>query len=310
VFSNGVHKVTVQGHDGVSFDFVSLPSSSLGRHILVSSQAGCAFGCSFCGTGSRGLVRHLTADEITDQVLYFHLLGQNITGVSFEGMGEPLANPKLFDAISALIHPDIFGLSSRRISVSTVGILPGLRRLSLDHPQVKIHLSLASPFPNERNILQPINQMYPLPEVLQLLDEHVSRSRRPVSISYVLIKGKNDSLSHSKGIADIIRSRKPSTRHLYNVRLSMHNPVSLVGGNFVQPSEDTALLFAKALSDAGIICSFIKPQGRDIFAASGQLTGLSGVGTDVDSDESQNQNAVCRLRMTSSLLSSARSKVR
>nr|CEL66407.1 TPA: Ribosomal RNA large subunit methyltransferase Cfr [Neospora caninum Liverpool] len=121
--------------------------------LCISSQAGCAFNCSFCSVGKSGFLRQLSADEITDQVLFFLRQGIKIDSVSLMGMGEPLANPKVFDALRILTDPLLFNFSARKLAVSTLGVLPGIKKLTEEHPQVNLAFSLHSPFPEERNLL-------------------------------------------------------------------------------------------------------------------------------------------------------------
>ena len=133
-------------------------STRLGIFLHILSMWLLLFGCKFCATGTLGLKRNMTAEEITDQLLYFFLSGHNLDSISFMGMGEPLANPNVFEALSILTNPDLFGLSQRRITLSTIGMIPGIRRMTKDYPQVNLAYSLHSPFEDQRNELMPINK--------------------------------------------------------------------------------------------------------------------------------------------------------
>eukprot|EP00375_Theileria_parva_P001759 XP_764434.1 hypothetical protein [Theileria parva strain Muguga] len=148
-------KVLFQNQDGSRIEAVLLHFNTH-KSLCISSQVGCSFACSFCATGKIGLKRNLTMDEITDQVLYFQQLGHKIDSISFMGMGEPLSNPNVFRAISVLTDKRYFGLSPRRINVSTVGILPGIKKLNKEFPYVNLAYSLHSPFTEERNEMVPI----------------------------------------------------------------------------------------------------------------------------------------------------------
>lgn len=121
--------------------------------FCISSQCGCNFGCKFCATGDIGLKRNLTSDEITDQILYFHLQGHSIDSISFMGMGEALANVQVFDALNVLTDPALFALSPRRLSISTIGIIPNIKKLTQNYPQVNLTFSLHSPFNEQRSEL-------------------------------------------------------------------------------------------------------------------------------------------------------------
>lgn len=149
-------KVLFEMTDGSRIEAVGLHYWHGWESYCISSQCGCGFGCKFCATGTIGLKRNLSADEITDQLLYFHLNRHTLNSVSFMGMGEPFANPSLFDALKVLTDPELFGLSQRRITISTIGILPGIRRLTEDFPQVNLTFSLHSPFSAQRSTLMPV----------------------------------------------------------------------------------------------------------------------------------------------------------
>ncbi|OEH79706.1 GPI transamidase [Cyclospora cayetanensis] len=215
-------KVLFECKDGVRIEAVALKFSTH-TSLCISSQAGCSFNCSFCATGKIGFKRQLTVDEITDQVLYFQSKGVHPGSISFMGMGEPLMNPRVFDAIKLLADPRAFGISARRLSISTSGVLPGIKKLNEEHPQVNLAFSLHSPFTEERNILVPANRMYPFPEVLDLLDERIALTGRRVWIAYLLLEGQNDSAEHAKALAALLRERRIETRHLYHISLIAYN---------------------------------------------------------------------------------------
>ncbi|CDJ35982.1 GPI transamidase 8, putative [Eimeria mitis] len=264
-------KVLFECKDGVRIEAVALKFASH-TSLCISSQAGCSFNCSFCATGKIGLKRQLTVDEISDQVLYFQANGVRADSVSFMGMGEPLANPRVFDTLKLLTDSRAFGLSARRLNISTSGVLPGIKKLNQQHPQVNLAFSLHSPFPEERNILVPANRMYPFSEVFTLLDERIA------------LTGVNDSPEHAKALAALIRDRRRTTRHLYHVSLIEYNDGNaiLCAGNLQNmppqgvPSTlrraDSKRLqqFEEVLDAASISHSRRNYFGRDIDAACGQ----------------------------------------
>lgn len=145
-------KILFECKDGARIEAVAMQFASH-TSLCISSQAGCSFNCSFCATGKVGFKRQLTVDEITDQVLYFQSKGVYPDTISFMGMGEPLANRRVFEALKLLMDRRAFGLSARRLNVSTSGILPGIKRLNEEHPQINLAFSLHSPFAEQRNIL-------------------------------------------------------------------------------------------------------------------------------------------------------------
>ncbi|CEM07912.1 unnamed protein product [Vitrella brassicaformis CCMP3155] len=267
------HKVLFECRDGVRIEAVSLDFHSH-RSLCISSQAGCAFSCSFCATGKIGLKRQLTADEITDQVLYFMHLGQKVDTVSFMGMGEPLANPKVFDALKLLTDPDVFNFSSRRLNVSTIGILPGIEKLTREHPQVNLVFSLHSPFPEERNVLVPTNRIYPFQDSFALLDRRIEKTGRRIWIAYLMLKGRTDTHEHADSLVQLIKERPFNVQHLYHVNLLPYNTARGVDGGFERLEENAVEKFARTLSQKGISWSYRNSFGAAIDAACGQLHGM------------------------------------
>jgi 23S rRNA (adenine-C8)-methyltransferase len=155
--------------------------------LCISSQVGCALKCNFCATGAVGFRRQLSADEIIAQVRYFHHQRLEVGTVSFMGMGEALQNPQVFHAMKLLTDVDGLGMSQRRLSVSTVGIVPGVLRLTRDFPQVNLAFSLHSPFPDQRNVLVPTNKIFPLSEVMKVLEHHATVTRRKIFLAYLVL---------------------------------------------------------------------------------------------------------------------------
>lgn len=204
--SGQADKVLFQLKDGNCVETVNLHYKKGWESFCISSQCGCGFGCKFCATGAIGHKRNMTADEITDQILYFYLAGHKMNSVSFMGMGEPFANPNLFDALKILTNPSLFGLSQRRITISTIGMIPGIKRLTRDFPQVNLAFSLHSPFEKQRSELMPINQTYPLHKVMDALDAHVANTKRRLFLAYIMLGGINDSAEHAKALAHLILS--------------------------------------------------------------------------------------------------------
>ena len=259
-------KVLFECYDSARIEAVSL-SFRNHKSLCISSQVGCAFGCQFCESGKVGLKRQLTVSEITDQVHYFRS-SQKLGSVSFMGMGEPLANPKVFEAISALTSPDQIGLSAGRINVSTIGIVPGIRKLTEVHPRVNLAFSLHSPFPDQRRELMPIEKAYPFIHTFDALDERILKTKNRVWIAYLLLKGVNDSADHARALVDIIKRRPIELRYLYHINLLPYNP-----GRTPQSLNrvDDITNFRKIVENAGIANSYRNSFGRTIDAACGQL---------------------------------------
>ncbi|MCQ6562859.1 Cfr family 23S rRNA (adenine(2503)-C(8))-methyltransferase [Paenibacillus mendelii] len=238
----------------------------------ISSQCGCGFGCRFCATGTIGLKRNLTPDEITDQLLYFYLNNHPLDSVSFMGMGEALANPYIFDALKILTDPQLFGLGHRRITVSTIGILPGIYKLMKDYPQVNLTFSLHSPFDDQRSELMPINDRFPLDKVMSVLDSHIQHTGRKVYIAYILLRGINDSIKHAEAVAELLRGRG-LWEHLYHVNLIPYNTTDATPQSFSESDQNSVNMFLQILKSRGINVTVRTQFGSDINAACGQLYG-------------------------------------
>ncbi len=184
---DNAHKVLFQTRDGHHLESVRLQYKSHAS-LCISSQAGCALACTFCATGAIGLKKNLTEDEIVDQVLWFQKRGLDISRIIFMGMGEPLSNPlNTFDALRTITDPKLLGISPRRVSVSTVGIVPMMTKLTDQFPNVNLAFSLHSPFPQERTSLMPITKAYSIEKVFEGLDYHLKKTNHKVFIIYILL---------------------------------------------------------------------------------------------------------------------------
>ncbi|MEF3305222.1 Cfr family 23S rRNA (adenine(2503)-C(8))-methyltransferase [Paenibacillus sp. GYB003] len=268
--SNQVSKVLFAIAGGERVEAVRLTYERGWKSYCISTQCGCGFGCKFCATGTIGLKRNLTADEITDQLLHFHLNGHALDSVSFMGMGEALANPHLFDALTILTDPRLFGLGHRRITISTIGLLPGIDRLTREFPQVNITFSLHSPFDDQRSELMPINDRFPVRDVLNALDRHIRHTGRKVYIAYILLQEVNDSTAHAEAVAGLLRGRGPG-EHLYHVNLIPYNSTEVTPQNYRPTDPGRIQAFVRILKSEGINVTVRTQFGSDINAACGQL---------------------------------------
>ncbi|SHH48298.1 23S rRNA (adenine-C8)-methyltransferase [Sporobacter termitidis DSM 10068] len=269
-----VGKVLFEMADGRRIETVGLRYKRGWESFCVSSQCGCGFGCRFCTTGALGFQRNLTADEITDQLLYFHLNRHPLSSVSFMGMGEALANPHIYDALAILTDPQLFGLSQRRITISTIGVPSGIRLLTRSFPQVNLTFSLHSPFDEERSAIMPVNKRFPLQEVMNVLDRHAQRTGRKIFIAYILLDGINDTPEHAGAIAGLLRGRDRWER-LYNVDLIAYNPTDKTPQKFRQTSHYKTKRFMEHLRAEGLQVTVRTQFGSNIDAACGQLYGKS-----------------------------------
>lgn len=239
--------------------------------LCISSQVGCAMGCTFCATGQFGFDRHLDAGEIVAQVAYANARlaadplprgPARVTNVVFMGMGEPLANYRhTIESVRRMV--EVMGMSARSITVSTVGFAPGMRRL-LDEPwPVNLAVSLHSTIPSERSKLVPINDRWPIKEVVGLAGEYHRRTGRRVSLEWTLIDGENDSDDEAIGLARIARSIRA------HVNVIALNPTPLSADR--PPDQDRVRRFLGTLRREGANVTLRDTRGQDIDAACGQL---------------------------------------
>lgn len=239
------------------------------QSVCISSQSGCALGCTFCATGAVGFKKNLTADEITDQVLYFLQQKLAVKNISFMGMGEPFSNPNLFDALKILTDKDKMSYGQRHISISTVGIIPGIKRLQKEFPDINLAFSLHSPFPEQRLQLMPITKIYPISAVMAALKEFVDYTNKRVFIAYVLLDGVNDSIDHAREIAKLLK-KQGEKHYLYHVNLIRFNP-----GTTFNPFNKSSITkidtFRKTLENYGVRNTLRQSFGVKIDAACGQL---------------------------------------
>ncbi|MFO1536309.1 MAG: 23S rRNA (adenine(2503)-C(2))-methyltransferase RlmN [Actinomycetota bacterium] len=244
--------------------------------VCVSSQAGCAMGCTFCATGQAGLDRHLDPGEIVEQVVRAqHACPQRVTNVVFMGMGEPLANYDPVRAAVDRLHGDL-GLSARQITVSTVGVVPGIRRLAGEPWPVTLAVSLHAPDDSLRDTLVPLNRRYPIAEVLDAAAEFAATRGRRVTFEYAVIPGVNDRIDQAEALGR--RLAAWPGRGGAHVNLIPLNPTAGFPGG--TPSSGRVRAFATALARPGVTVTVRRNRGVDIDAACGQLR-ARGVGTPV-----------------------------
>jgi 23S rRNA (adenine2503-C2)-methyltransferase len=242
--------------------------------VCVSSQAGCAMGCTFCATGQAGFERHLSSGEIVEQVVRAqHASPVRVSNVVFMGMGEPLANvDAVLESITRL-HDDL-GLSARHITVSTVGVVPGMQRLAEFPLPVTLAVSLHAPDDDLRATLVPLNRRYPIAEVLAAAREYAARKGRRVTFEYACIAGVNDLPEHAQRLGELLTGFRGGA----HVNLIPLNGTAGFGG---RPSARIPLeAFAKRLQERGVTASIRRNRGTDIDAACGQLRSRAGVGPD------------------------------
>ncbi len=252
--------------DGAQVETVLLRSARRAS-VCVSSQAGCAMACPFCATGQGGFERQLDAAEIAEQVLRAqHASPQPVTNVVYMGMGEPLAN---YDAVWESVHllHDELGLSARRLTLSTIGIVPGMRRLAREPLPVTLAVSLHAADDALRSELVPMNRRYPIAEVLDAAADVAGAHGRRVTFEYACIRGVNDSRKHADALGQLLRAW-PGVGGAH-VNLIPLNPTASYRG---EPSTPARVRdFAQALRRHGVGATVRRTRGSDIDAACGQL---------------------------------------
>lgn len=270
--NDGTHKWLLRLDSGNSVETVFIPEKGRGT-LCVSTQVGCALECSFCSTAQQGFNRNLTVSEIIGQIWVANkALGRDpkgdriISNVVFMGMGEPLLNfDNTVKVIDLLMDDFAYGLSKRRVTVSTSGVVPALDRLK-EVSDVALALSLHAPDDELRNELVPLNKKYSINEVLDACKRYIEGdTRRKVTIEYVMLDGINDSLEHAKSLVKVLKGL-PS-----KVNLIPFNPFP--GTSYKRSSDEAINKFRDVLIKGGLITVTRRTRGDDIDAACGQLVG-------------------------------------
>jgi 23S rRNA (adenine2503-C2)-methyltransferase len=267
---DGTKKFLFQLEDGNRIESVLIPDKKR-LTLCLSTQVGCALGCRFCLTGKIGWKRDLRVSEILNQILAVKQTlsdKTSITNIVLMGMGEPLANyHNTIKAIELMTNPDAFKFSSRRITLSTAGLLPELEQLKKEKISFQLAISLNAPDEETRSYLMPINRRYPLRRVLETCRNLPLRSRTRITFEYVLVEGVNDSSENAKRLAKILRGI-PSKVNLIPLNETAGIP-------FKKPSEDQIRRFQEILIEQGLTTIIRASKGAEISAACGQLHGQS-----------------------------------
>ncbi len=255
-------------HDGNEVEAVLMEHHGGRNTVCISSQAGCAYACTFCATGQAGFTRNLTATEIFDQARYFAKQlahdGRKITNVVFMGMGEPFANyENVMGAVALLNDPNGFGLGHRHITISTVGLVDKIDRFADEQTQVNLAISLHAPTDATRSTIMPVNRKFSTAELMAAVARYIAKTNRKVFFEYVMLAGVNDSDEHARELARLMKGS------LYHVNLIPYNstPDALLRGS----DEQRIWAFAKILEQQRVAVTVRTPMGRDIAAACGQL---------------------------------------
>jgi 23S rRNA (adenine2503-C2)-methyltransferase len=258
--TDGTEKFLFRLFDGEHIETVAIPEGPR-LTLCISSQAGCALQCSFCATGAMGFSRNLKVFEIAGQVREVTLLtGRQPTNIVFMGMGEPLMNWKAVDPVLTILNDENgFGIGARHITVSTVGVLPGIVALGERREQFRLAISIHAPTDALRRTLMPINTKYPLAQVI----EAARVFDRRVTFEYVMLHGVNDLPEHARQLADLARRCKAFVNLI---------PLHAGGaGDFTPTSPEAIAAFARLIRARGVEVAIRKSRGKDIAAACGQL---------------------------------------
>jgi 23S rRNA (adenine2503-C2)-methyltransferase len=260
---DGTTKYLFRLEDGEMIESVLIPDRDR-LTLCISSQVGCAMGCKFCLTGRVGLKRNLRAFEIVDQIIYVSrlILPERLTNIVFMGMGEPLAN---FDEVVESLWriTRLMGISKRRITLSTSGIVPALLELPVRAPSVNIAISLNATSDIIRDEIMPVNRVYPLRMLLDACRSYPLEPRRRITFEYILLDGVNDSIDDARRLISLLKGIR------CKINLIPFNAYE--GAEFRSPSDKKVMAFQKMLIDGGLTALIRKSKGQDIRAACGQL---------------------------------------
>lgn len=260
---DGTEKSLLELSDGHLIEVVSIPQRKRVT-ACISTQVGCSFACRFCASSLGKFKRNLTPAEMIGEVLYLRST-KGLTHLVFMGIGEPLDNYEhLLQTIRMIISPSAFNIGARRITVSTCGIIPGIKRLANEALQIELSISLHAADDKTRTSLMPINKRYPLRELVAVSKEYTEKTRRQLTFDYILIRGLNSSLKDAQGLSLLLKGIR-----LAKVNLIPANPIREL--KIEPPSGQEISSFRDSLRQVGIKATVRKARGQDIEAACGQL---------------------------------------
>jgi 23S rRNA (adenine2503-C2)-methyltransferase len=263
ISSDGTKKYLYRLLSGHSVESVYIPESDRAT-LCISSQAGCRMGCRFCMTARQGLKSNLTAGEILNQIWSLPERDR-LTNVVYMGMGEPMDNiDEVLKSLEILTADYSIGWSHKRITVSTIGVLPGLEKF-LRHSQCRLAVSLHSPFDDERQKLLPMQKSFPFKDVLKLIERDKYTQRR-ISFEYIMFAGVNDSPRHANALVSLLSGK--------DVRINLIR-FHKIPDSSLSPSDETTMEnFKERLNSRGLLTTIRSSRGEDIYAACGMLSGV------------------------------------
>ena len=261
---DGSVKLQIKPHDGLLIETVLLTDIEGRKTACVSCQAGCAMACAFCQTGHLGFARNLTAAEIVEQFLFLEKECGELQNIVFMGMGEPMLNlESIRKAIAVLTHKEGRALGTKRITLSTCGIIKGIYDLADNGPKIRLALSLTTADPDLRAALMPVTKTNPLPEVRKAIDYYAKKSGRRVTLEAALLAGQNTGPESARRIIDFARGID------VNINLIPWNPIETLP--FEEPSREECDAFVRSLEAAGLNVTLRRRRGAGIKGACGQL---------------------------------------
>lgn len=264
--SDGTTKFLFELTDKSLVEAVNIPAARRSTGCI-SSQVGCKFSCNFCASALGGFKRNLTYGEILDEVLYLknNLKAGQLTHIVFMGTGEPLDNyENVLSAIRLINSPLAFNIGARRITISTCGLIPEIKRLQDEDLQIELSISLHAADDKTRSQLMPVNKKYPLGALIECCHEYIAKTNRQITFEYILINDFNSNVSSAEQLADLLKDLR-----LAKVNLIPANPIAEL--KIFPPPEREILLFKDKLFSLGVNVTLRKARGQDVDAACGQL---------------------------------------
>ena len=259
--------------DNLKFESVLMRYNDGRNSACLSCMVGCPLNCSFCATGKMGFKANLTSDEIADQLIFWNALlkndNQQITNVVYMGMGEPLLNlNNVLESINIISSPDYIGLSQKRITISTSGIIKGINDLAAANFKGDLALSLHSAVQDKRELIMPIAKTNKLPELIESLHNYTKTKRTRITFEYILIKGINDSEADAQKLIEIVKE--------FDALVNLIPYNKIIGCDFERPSNNTIFKFKRLLDNNNIFVTLRLTMGSDTGSACGQLTTNNG----------------------------------
>ena len=265
---DGTIKLQIQLHDDKYIETVLLTDNTGRKTACVSCQAGCAMACAFCQTGKLGFARNLTAAEIVEQFLYLEKIAGKLDNIVFMGMGEPMTNlSEIRKAVAVLTNPEGRGLSTRRITISTSGIIQGIYDLADNGPHMRLAVSLTTADPALREQLMPVTKSNPLPKLKEAIAYYTNKTKRRCTLEAALLSNENTGKKSAQQMIDFASGLD------VHINLIPWNPVE--GLPFSSPSHEECSSFVRLLENAGLNVTLRTRRGQKIGGACGQLGKIS-----------------------------------